>query len=973
MFDFHRIPDTYELIRTEDLPEVSSIGAILRHRKTGARVAVLANEDENKVFNIGFRTPPTDSTGVAHITEHSVLCGSERFPAKDPFVELMKGSLNTFLNAMTYPDKTIYPIASCNDADFQNLMHVYLDAVFHPNIYIHDEIFRQEGWHYEMADADSPLIYNGVVYNEMKGAFSSPDDVLQRKISDTLFPDTIYSVESGGDPDVIPSLTYEQFLDFHRRYYHPSNSYIYLYGNMDVAEKLDFIDKEYLSHYDHLEIDSEVADQAPFDHMVRARAEYPVSEDAEDDAAYMSLNWVIGKSTDAKLYAAMQVLSYVLMDAPGALLKTALLKAECGEDIYSVYETSMKQPTLSIIIKKMNPERQDEILDLIRKELTRLADGGLQEKTLESALNFFDFRFRERDFGRWPKGLMFGLRMMDSWLYDDDKPFVHLKTKSIFDELRQGLKTGYFESVIRTWLLDNPHASSLLLIPSKGLAGRREAALKEKLAAIRAAMTEEEREQIVLSTKQLKAYQSEPSPKEILEMIPLLSVSDIRREALPLDNEEREQNGSKVLFHDIETNGIDYVKLIFDISCLTEEEIPYMALFSELMGNMDTDKGSYQDLAERINFHTGGLTTYSTVYVRDRDYRTVPYFVTSGKVFSEKAGALADLMQEILFGTSFKDVKRMKEVMNQMKSRMEMSFMTSGHTVAVNRSAAILSPSAWFKELTEGLEFYRFICGALKDLDEKSETLISRLEAVRAKVLNGSALLLDWTSPDEAYRLGIPSFDKLLDAFERRGEEAAQVLGTRKGGNEAYTTPAMVQYCAVCGDFSKDGLPYNGALIILKNILSSDYLWNNVRVKGGAYGCMCSFGRRGVSYLTSYRDPNLKDTYDIYEAAADYVSQLDLDERELTKYIIGAFGAEDIPYTPQSRGARSAGAYLAGRTIEAIQKTRDEMLSVNNEVLRSLAPVVRSVVSGGIKCVVGDENAIMSCKDLFDEITPLMG
>lgn len=448
---------------------------LLEHKKSGARLALLSNDDENKVFYIGFRTPPEDSTGVAHILEHSVLEGSRDFPVKDPFIELAKGSLNTFLNAMTYPDKTVYPIASCNDKDFQNLMHVYLDAVFYPNIYTERKIFEQEGWHYEMESPEDELTINGVVYNEMKGAFSSPDDVLEREITNTLFPDTTYSNESGGDPEAIPDLTYEQFLDFHRRYYHPANSYIYLYGNMDMVEKLEYLDQAYLSHFDRFSVDSEVAFQKPFDKCVEAGKFYPITEnEPEEDNTYLTYNMVVGDSLDREQYIAFQILDYALCSAPGAPLKQALLDKGIGKDIYSYYESGIRQSYFTIVAKNANLDRREEFVECIEKELSRLAKEGIDKKALRAGLNYYEFRYREADFGSYPAGLMYGLQVLDSWLYDDALPFIHIEAGETYKALREKAETDYFEELIDKCMIHNTHKSILTLSPKKGLAEERE-------------------------------------------------------------------------------------------------------------------------------------------------------------------------------------------------------------------------------------------------------------------------------------------------------------------------------------------------------------------------------------------------------------------------------------------------------------------------------------------------------------------
>ena len=573
----------YELIQKEQIPELNSTGYLLKHRKTGARVALLENDDENKVFTIGFRTPPSDSTGVPHIMEHSVLCGSEEYPVKDPFVELVKGSLNTFLNAMTYPDKTVYPVASCNDQDFQNLMHVYLDAVFHPNIYKEEKIFRQEGWHYEMESEDGPVIYNGVVYNEMKGAFSSPEDMLDREIMTTLYPDTPYYHESGGDPKHIPELTYEAFLGFHRKFYHPSNSYLYLYGNMDMEEKLCWIDEHYLSHYDRLEVDSSICLQKAFDGPRERVVDYPVqAEDTAEDQAYLSYSAVVGTSLDAELYLAFQVLEYALLSAPGAPLKQALLDAGIGKDILSSYENGIAQPYFSVIAKGANMDQKEVFLDTVKKTLTRIAEEGFDRKALQAGLNYYEFRYREADFGNYPKGLMYGLQMFDSWLYDEEQPFLHLIALDRFAELKKRMNSGYFEGLVRTWLLDNPHAAVLILRPVPGLEAQEEARVEQLLRDYSAGLSGEEKTALVKSTEELKAYQDEPSSQEQLASIPMLKREDIRRKVTPLVNEVYTVHGTTLLHQEIFTNGISYLRLLFDAGQVPEAWMPWLGILKQI-------------------------------------------------------------------------------------------------------------------------------------------------------------------------------------------------------------------------------------------------------------------------------------------------------------------------------------------------------------------------------------------------------
>ena len=529
---------TYDLIKEEELKGIQSKGYLMRHKKSGARVLLIENDDENKVFSIGFRTPPSDSTGVPHIMEHSVLCGSKNFPAKDQFVELVKGSLNTFLNAMTYPDKTVYPVASCNDKDFQNLMHVYMDAVLYPNIYEHEETFRQEGWSYKLDSADDKLSYNGVVYNEMKGAFSSPEGVLDRVVLNTLFPDTSYANESGGDPEVIPELTYEQFLDFHRTYYHPSNSYIYLYGDMDMEEKLCWLDREYLCHYEKKVVDSEIHLQEAFSEMKELEMPYSIaSDESEDENTYLSYNKVIGTSLDRELYLAFEILDYALLSAPGAPLKTALTDAGIGQDIMGSYDNGIYQPIFSVIAKNADADQKDKFIEVIENVLTDIVKNGMDQKALEAGINYHEFRYREADFGNYPKGLMYGLQIMDSWLYDDDKPFIHIEALDTFAFLKKQVGTRYYEDLIQKYLLDNTHGAIVIVKPEKGRTARMDAELDAKLQEYKASLGDEEIREMVSRTKKLEEYQSEPESEEALERIPVLNREDISREIDPIFNE----------------------------------------------------------------------------------------------------------------------------------------------------------------------------------------------------------------------------------------------------------------------------------------------------------------------------------------------------------------------------------------------------------------------------------------------------
>ncbi|MCM1542510.1 MAG: insulinase family protein [Blautia sp.] len=963
----------YEIIEKREIGDIKSTGYLVRHRKTGAKITLLENEDENKVFYIGFRTPPKDSTGVAHILEHSVLCGSREFPVKDPFVELVKGSLNTFLNAMTYPDKTVYPVASCHDKDFQNLMHVYLDAVFYPNIYENESIFRQEGWHYEM-DEEGQLSINGVVYNEMKGAFSSPDDVLEREITNALYPHTIYGCESGGDPDVIPELTYEQFLDFHRRYYHPSNSYIYLYGNMDMAEKLAFIDEHYLSAFEPLEIDSSIGEEPAFAEPGRKVKEYPISEgEDEEENTFLSWNLSVGNSLDKELYVAFQILDYALCSAPGAPLKQALVEAGVGKDVYSIYENGIRQPYFSVIAKDTSLEKEQQFLAIIRQVLSDLAEKGFDEKALLAGINYYEFKYREADFGSYPKGLMYGLQILDSWLYDDRKPFLHIEANDTFAFLKKQVSTGYFEKLVKEYLLDNPHGAVVILKPEAGLGERQEEALKAALAEKKAAMGEEELAGIRETFEALNAFQEREDSPEDLARIPLLTREDMKKEAAALINEERTISGMPLLYHKIDTNGIGYLRLIFRCQEIPEEYFPYIGLLKGCLGLLDTEHFAYGDLFNEMNLVTGGMAAVNNAYsrVEDPDQYALTMEVKT-KVLYENIGKAIDLIGEILLTSDFTDAKRLKEILAEGKSRMQAQMISSGHMVAAGRALSYGSVAGAVSEIISGVPFYRLTADLEQNFETEKERLTEKLQTLSRMIFRPENLMVDFVGDEqviEKLEEPIAALKERLYACPVRKEAYAPAVNRQ---NEGLMTSGQVQYVCRAGSFRRKGLPYQGALRVLKVIEGYEYLWMNVRVKGGAYGCMCSFGKTGECYFVSYRDPNLGKTLEIFEKAADAVAAFEADERTMTQYIIGAVSELDMPKNPAAKGLQSLSAYMMGITSGMLQKERDEILAATPETIRSLAEYIRAFMEEDNLCVVGnaqkiraEENKFMKIENLF--------
>lgn len=964
----------YEILDEHRVEDVQSDGFILRHKKSGARIAILSNNDDNKVFYIGFRTPPEDETGVPHIIEHTTLCGSKKFPVKDPFIELAKGSLNTFLNAMTYPDKTVYPVASCNDQDFKNLMDVYLDAVFNPNITKYEEIFKQEGWHYELTGKDDELKINGVVYNEMKGAYSSPDEVLSSQIYRSLFPDNTYSKDSGGNPEYIPKLTYEAYLDFYHKYYHPSNSYIYLYGDMDVVERLEWLDKEYLSLYDYKKVNSEINKQPAFDEIKNVEAQYSITmDDSQENKTYLSYNRVVGDSLDEMLYQAFDVLDYALVSSPGAPVKQALIDAGIGDDVYGSYDAGILQPVFSFVAKNANASQADEFESIIENTLKEVVKTGINKEALLAGINSSEFKFREADFGQFPKGLLFGLNCLDSWLFDDMKPFIHLECLGTFAKLRKAVDTDYFEKLIQEYLLDNTHGSSVTVKPKRGLGNEREETLAKELSDYKASLSDEEIKKLIEDTEHLKKYQEEPSSDEDLRKLPMLTRADMKKNAMAFSNIEDELLDVKVVRHDIESNGIDYISFLFDAGDFAQSELGYLGFFTNALGLVSTEKYSYTDLANATNIYTGGISTGTASHpdIKDRN-NFVFKFEVKLKVLEKNLDKALELMEQMLLSSDFTDTKRLGELVAQIKARLQANLSSSGHLVAAMRSMSSFSRYALYQDELKGVAFYRSICRIEKELSESPKSVSDKLAAIAKKLFARNRMLISFTGNNEAYGNAKPSLEKVIAGFNKMstvGNQAEVHFNTAK---EAFIDASQIQYVAKTGDFICEGYEYTGALRLLRIILSYDYLWINVRVKGGAYGCMNTFLRSGESYFVSYRDPNLSDTLDVYDRIPEYIKSFSPDERDMTKYIIGTFSALDTPMNPEAKGSRSLSAYLEGITYEQIQKERNEILNAQPEDIRRLADLVEAVLKKDSICVIGNENMIKESAGLFENVEKLI-
>ncbi len=959
----------YKLIEKEEIQEMNGTGYHLEHLKSGARICIISNKDDNKVFSVNFKTPPADHTGLPHILEHSVLCGSRKFPLKDPFIELAKGSLNTFINAMTFSDKTMYPVASCNAKDFRHLSDVYLDAVFYPNIHTNDKILKQEGWHYELESPDEPITYNGVVYNEMKGAFSSPEQIVFRKIQQVLYPDTPYAFESGGDPTAIPDLTSETFLAFHKKYYHPSNSYVYMYGDMDVDEQLAWLDEAYLSDFDRIDADQDIPEQKPFAEMKELTDYYPITaSEKSENKAYLCYSAAAGNVKDVTETIAMEILEYLLMEAPGAPLKEALAAAGIGEDFFGAYDNGILQPSFSIIAKNVNEKNTDKFLNTIKETLTNLLEKGLPRKKLEAAVNYFEFKTREADFGRYPSGVIYAIRSMETWLHGES-PFMTLKYIESFKTIRCGLAHGYFETLIKNYLLENSHTAFIKLLPDGTLLEKKEKAVAGRLAEYKASLNEEAIQEIIEGTKALKAYQEEPNSKEAIATLPRLKLEDLDKVGKKTPYTRTYEHNVSILLMPQFTNGIVYTKLLIDTSHIPENLLPYLGLYERIIGRVDTVNYSYSDLSDAVNSVTGGIGASVSVYGTNGSSKKFKSRLEwSVKCFEDKIGRAYDLLKEMAVNTRFDNEKRLTDLILEIKSRAQMSLTASGHTTAMNRTESYFNEAAAFREYISGISMFDALQEWVKDLPGKMPEIKKNLYRVHNLLLNQDRITIAVSADDGISDVAAHLLKDMVVRMPEEDQDEKPEHVALRNRNEGFKTAGEVQYVAKAGNFIDAGYAYTGSMRVLQSILNHNFLWTQVRVKGGAYGAFSSFRRNGSLSFASYRDPKTTETMAVFNQVADYVSNLEIGEEDITASIIGAISSMDQPLTPYSKLKRGIGLYLSNLTEDDIQKERDEVLGTTIDDLRKLGPIIRDALKGDQYCMIGNENKLEEVKDIFENL-----
>ncbi|MBZ0300474.1 MAG: insulinase family protein [Anaerolineae bacterium] len=947
----------FELIREQEIPEINTRARLFRHMRTGAELISMENDDTNKVFGVTFATPPADSTGLPHILEHSVLCGSRKYPVKDPFIQLAKGSLNTFLNAFTFSDKTCYPVASQNLQDFYNLIDVYLDAVFYPRIT--PEILQQEGWHYELEQADEPLNYKGVVFNEMKGAFSSPDGVLARWSQQSLFPDTVYGVESGGDPKHIPDLTYAQFKTFHDTYYHPSNAKIWFYGDDDPDERLRVIDA-FIADFDRIEVQPDMPLQPRFNQPRTLRMGFAGEDDEDSSRGLMTVNWLLAENIDPELTFGLNMLEHILLDTPASPLRKALIDSGLGEDVTGGIDEQVREMYFSAGLKGIDSEDAPKVEALIFDTLTKLAEEGIDPDMIEASVNTVEFSLREYNTGGFPRGLAMMISSLTTWLYGND-PLAPLAFDAPLTAIKARLANGerYFEGLIGQYLLDNPHRTTVILEPDPTVRERDEAEERARLDAERGGMTDADVEAVIENTEKLRVMQETPDTPEDLAKIPMLTLGDLDRQSQILPIATEEAHNTPLLVHDLFTNGIAYLDLGMNLKVLPQEYLPYLSLFSRGLLEMGTQTEDFVKLSQRIGRKTGGIRPTSlTATIDDQDHSAAWLFLR-GKGTMTQTQDLLDILRDILLTVNFDDRERFLQIALESKAGKESGLVPGGHGVANSRLKAQFSESDWVSEQMGGVSYLFFLRDLIKRIETDWSSVLDTLEEMRTLLVNRNTMIANVTLDQDNWATFQPQLTGFIESLPTGSGDMALWSAQRGPANEGLTIPAQVNYVAKGTRLYDYGYTLHGSALVIRSFLNTAYLWEKVRVLGGAYGGFSTFDRHtGVFSFLSYRDPNLLSTLENYDGAAQYLRNLDLHPDELTKSIIGTIGSIDSYQLPDAKGYTSMIRHLVGTTDEERQRLRDEVLSTTAAHFRQFADALEAVKEHGQVFVVGSADAI---------------
>ena len=953
----------FELLDSHELPELNTQGDLFRHR-TGAQLLSLRSPDENKVFGITFKTPPVDSTGVAHILEHSVLNGSDKYPVKEPFVELLKGSLKTFLNAFTYPDKTCYPVASQNLQDFYNLIDVYLDAVFHPRLT--PEILQQEGWHYELENVDDPLVYKGVVFNEMKGANSSPDRLMAEYAQHSLFPDNTYGVDSGGHPKVIPDLTFEQFERFYRDFYHPANAFIYFYGD-DPVERRFAVLEEYLNDYEVANVDSKITWQTPFAEPRKIEKTYAVGEgenahdhEHESHKSMVTINWLFDEEIDTTTGLGLQILDYVLLGTPASPLRKALIESGLGEDLAGVgMESELQQFFFSIGLKGVAKEDEEKVVLLVMDTLSELNKSGIDRETVTAAMNTTEFRLRENNTGSYPRGLVLMLRALTTWLYDRN-PFDPLAYADPLERIKKkSLEDDYFEQLISKFLLKNKHRTMLYMRPDEDQARREEKEEQERLQKVRQGMDAEKLRAIVANTKELVRRQQEPDDPVDLAKLPRLSLKDLDLKIRTTPIDKSRISGAPALFHDLFTNGIIYSDIGFDLRSVPQHLLPYVPLFSRSLIEMGTEKEDYVQLSQRIGSRTGGIWPQIVLTLQRDNDKALGRFFLRGKVKVDQVGEMMAIVSDVLTMVQLDNKERFLQMALEERAGHEAGLVPGGNGVVALRLRAQFAEDGWISEKMEGISYLFFLRKLVEEIDSDWSGVLEKLEELRGHLVNRKSLLCNATLPDSDRHLFEGAFKGLVESLPEVDQVPVKWEPQFEGKSEGLVCPAPVNFVGKAVNIYDLGYEFHGSIAVITRYLRNSWLWDRVRVQGGAYGASCNFDHfAGILTFTSYRDPNLRGTIDNYDASARFLREINLSDDELTKAIIGTIGDLDAYQLPDAKGFASMVRELTGIDDDFRQQMRDEVLATKVDDFKSFGDVLGQVESTGQIAVLGSREAI---------------
>lgn len=956
----------------EKVNEINSISYEFEHIKSGARLLFVSNDDKNKVFSITFRTPPIDDTGSAHILEHSVLCGSKKYPLKEPFVELMKSSLNTFLNAMTFSDKTMYPVASLNEADFRNLMDVYLDAVFNPLIYDKKEILEQEGWHYHIENADDDIKYNGVVYNEMKGAFSDPEDILARNIESNLYKDTAYSYESGGDPKYIPTLDYSTFLDFHKRYYHPSNSYIYIYGDTDIIRHLEYLDKNYLENYDKMKVDSKLTEQTDFS-SVEKRVEkfYSVNDGEDIDNKYLlSLNYSVGSVLDLKLGLVFNILEKILFDSDSSYLKKALLHADIADEVMLDYNNGILQPVFSISAKNAKKDKIDEFKNIIINTFKDIVKKGIDRDIIRAAINNFEFELKEGDSGSHPKGLLYCITVMESWLYDGD-PMLLLKYENALNEIKEEAENGLLENIIKEYILENEKYNYVILSPKENLSDEEDKELNDKLKKYKESLTDKEIDELIKDTNNLLEMQKAPDSEETKALIPRISISDIdENPGVVNDVEIEHSNNNDIYIRTDDTKGITYLDINYEVPINNEEEVHMLSLLTKCFENFNTENFDILNLNNEINENLGDILFTISPYQNMKEHdKFRSFFTCSVKAFSNKEDKMYEIMEELLIRTDFDNKAKLKDVVKEEVSKMQSRFMGATHRMVLNEVLAGINKKSMFVTHLNGIPFYDFIKDLNDNFDKKADEIIKGLKELVQRIISSRKDVII-TVGKENKKQSLKHAKAFIEKYPCSNDTNIDIEYKKSDDNTIIYLPSMVNYVGEGASYSELGYKYEGSMLVLKKFLATEYLWNNVRVMGGAYGSFIHIDKFGNLGLVSYRDPNVARTYEMYSKIPDYIKNIDLNDEEISKLIIGTISDMDTPLNVYSKLREYVTRKYTLDTYDNIKRRRKEVLTTTNDDLKRHYDMFNDFIDKSVKCVAGNKSKIDEIKDNFNkEIT----